>query len=264
MSAQSNIENILKDLHVLLAKSEKYALDERKIVVERGKVLDLLNELSISVSDAMDEYQLTRESRDKAERDAQRRSEEIIKDANKKAEDIYAASIMYTGETLRGINGIMDETNEAISKVYMEATKKLKEQEKVIKENQLKLASELQDLRDTDKYLKLLEQRNKEIEKEKKLEEKNEMIETSMYANRQTEIKVNEDYFEKMGIALEQEAEKEMEQTLLKDVESEVKVNLDAEYFKWKDGKTTENKNDVSKAKSERFQNMFKNLNRFN
>ena len=264
MSAQSNIENILKDLHVLLAKSEKYALDERKIVVERAKVLDLLKALSVSVSDAMDEYQLTKQSRDKAERDSQRHSEEIIKNANKKAEDIYAASIMYTGEALRGVNGIIDETNEAISKVYMEATEKLKEQEKVIKENQLKLASELQDLHDTDKYLKLLEERNKEIEKEKKLEEKNGMTESSIYANRKTEIKVNEDYFEKMGIALEQEAEKEIEQTLLKDVESGVKVNLDAEYFKWKDGKTTESKNDVSKAKSERFQNMFKNLSRFN
>lgn len=264
MSTQSNIENTLKDLHILLAKSEKYALDERKIVVEKARVISLLKELTTYVSDAMDEYQLTKQSRDKAERDFQRQSEQIIKDANKKAEDIYAASIMYTGESLRRVNGIIDETNTTISKIYMEMTKKLKAQEKVIKENQLELASELQDLHDTDKYLKLLEQRNKEIEKEKKLEEKNERTETSIYANRQTEIKVNEDYFEKMGIALEQEAEKEMEQTLFKDIESDVKVNLDAEYFKWKDGKTTENKNDVSKAKVERFQNMFKNLNRFN
>ena len=264
MSTQSNIENTLKDLHILLAKSEKYALDERKIVVERAKILSLLKELTAYVSDAMDEYQLTKQSRDKAERDVQRQSDQIIKEANKKAEDVYAASVMYTGEALRRVNSIIDETNIAISKICMEMTKQLKEQEHSIKESQLQLVSELQDLRDTDKYLKLLEERNKEIEKEKKLEEKDETMETSIYANRQTEIRINEDYFEKMGIALEQEAEKEMEQTLLSDSEPEIKVNLDAEYFKWKDGKQNESKNDVSKAKAERFQNMFKNLNKLN
>ena len=157
MSTQSNIENTLKDLHILLAKSEKYALDERKIVVERAKILGLLKELSAYVSDAMDEYQLTKQSRDKAERDFQRQSEQVIKDANKRAEDVYAASVMYTGEALRRVNNIIDETNTAISEIYMEMTKKLKNQEKVIKENQLELTSELQDLRDTDKYLKLLD-----------------------------------------------------------------------------------------------------------
>ena len=65
-------------------------------------------------------------------------------------------------------------------------------------------------------------------------------------------------------MALEQEAEKEMEQTLLKSAEPNVKVNLDAEYFRWKEGKEPESKNDISKVKSEKFQNMFKNLNMFN
>ena len=99
----------------------------------------------------MDEYELTQQSRDRAQREFQKKGDEIIWDASRKAEDIYAASIMYTGEALRGVNDVIDETNVAISKIYTEMTKKLKEQEKIIKGNQLKLASELQDLRDTDK-----------------------------------------------------------------------------------------------------------------
>ena len=262
MSLQSNIEKVLKDLHLLLAKSETYALDEKKIVVEKKKILDLLTELNICISDIMEEYEVTKQSRDKAERDFQRQSDKIIEDANRKAEDIYAASVMYTDEALRRVNGIIDETNIAISKLYKGMTKKIKEQENIIRENQLELISELQDLRDTEKYLKLIDERNKEIKKEKDVEEEHEVKQSSIYANRQTEIRINEEYFEKMGFALEQEAEKEMEQTLLNNVEPDIKVNLDADYFRWKEKRDNEKKNEVSKEKTDKLQNVLKNLNR--
>lgn len=263
MSTQSNIEQVLKNLHVLLAKSEKYALDERKIVVEKKKILDLLTELNVCVTAIMDEYEVTEQSRNKAERDFQRQSDKIIEDANKKAEDIYAASVLYTDEALRKINHIVKETSMAVSNIYTDMSKKLKEQEELIRENQLELVSELQDLRDTNEYLKLIEERNKEMEKEKNLGEENKSKKSSIYANRQTEIKINEEYFEKMGIALEQEAEKELEETLMKNAKAEIKVNLDADYFRWKEGKEIEKKDDVSKEKSDRFSNVFKNLTKF-
>lgn len=258
MSTQSNIENVLKNLYILLAKSEKYALDERKIVVEKKKIFDLLTQLNTHVLECMDEYELTKQSRDRAEREFQRQSDLIIENANKKAEDIYAASVLYTDEALRHINSIINETNVAVSQIYTDMSKKLKEQEILLRENQLELVSELQDLRDTEKYLKLIEDRNKEIEKSKKSsKETKEVKKSSIYANRQTEIKINEDYFEKMGIALEKEAEKEIEQTLMNTVEADIKVNLDADYFKWKEGKDIEKKNEAPKEKSEKFPNVF-------
>lgn len=262
MSTQSNIEKVLKDLHILLAKSEKYALDENKIIVDKRTLFNLLAELNTYIANAMDEYELTKQSRDKAQRDFQRQSDKIIKDANKKAEDIYAASVMYTDEALRRVKFIVEDTNKTVSKIYADMIQKLTEQEELLRENQLELVSDLQDLRDTKEYLKLIENRNKEIEKEKKASEKNEKSETFLYANRQTEIKINEEYFEKMGLALEQEAEKEMEQTIINATEAEIKVNLDADYFKWKEGKDIEKKSDNSKKKAERFSNVFKNLNK--
>ena len=60
---------------------------------------------------------------------------------------------------------------------------------------------------DTEKYLKLIEDRNREIQKEKDKEKLATSKETSIYANRQTEIKINKEYFEKMGIPLEDDAE---------------------------------------------------------
>lgn len=59
---------------------------------------------------------------------------------------------------------------------------------------------------DTEKYLKIIDDRNKEIERQKNagkpVEERTiDNEEKSIYANRQTEIKVNMDYIRKLGLA---------------------------------------------------------------
>ena len=61
------------------------------------------------------------------------------------------------------------------------------------------------------------------------------MEETNLYANRQTEIKINREYFEQAGIPLEDEPKEAKEST-----QSEIKVDLDAEYFQWKEEENKE------------------------
>uniref|UniRef100_UPI004056A7DD hypothetical protein n=1 Tax=Agathobacter sp. TaxID=2021311 RepID=UPI004056A7DD len=260
MSTQSNVENILRNIHVLLSKSEKYALDETKVVVKRQEMLNLLDQLNKCMYNMMEEYEVTKQSRDKAEREFQKRGNEIISDANKKAEDIYAASVMYTDEALSHVNSIVEESDQAIKKIYNDMSQKIKEQEKLIRKNQLELKSQLQDLIDTDKYLKLIEDRNKEIAKEKE-ENEEELKKVSIYANRKTEIKINQEYFEKMGIALEEEAERETQEYKKDIAEAEIKVDFNADYFKWKEGQDLGKKNNIPKDKSEKFQDILKNLN---
>ena len=65
-----------------------------------------------------------------------------------------------------------------------------------VKSNQLELKSQLQDLSDTDKYLKIIEDRNREIQRQKDAGKPKKTLdnEASIYANRRTEIKVNKDY----------------------------------------------------------------------
>jgi hypothetical protein len=74
-----------------------------------------------------------------------------------------------------------------------------------MKHNQLELKSTLQDLVDTEKYLKLIEERNRELRKQKESGMPIEEHENNIYANRQTEIKINQEYFDKMGISLDNE-----------------------------------------------------------
>lgn len=246
MGTQDNIEKVLRSLHVLLSKSEPYGREPNKVVVDKQQMLDLLSQLNKSVYDIMDEYELTKQSRDRAEREFRKRGDEIIWDASRKAEDIYAASVMYTDEALGRVQDIMKETNEAVKKIYEEMDKDLKDHEEMLRKNQLELKSQLQDLVDTEKYLKLIEERNKEIKKEKEKGKPLEERETSIYANRQTEIKINQQYFEKMGIPLDEPADNSAGKDTKKDPEektaAEVMLELDADYFNWKEQQEEEKK----------------------
>ena len=114
MSAQDNTEKILRGLHVLLSKSEPYMKEPTKVIVDKQQMLDLLEQLNESMYDIMDEYELTKQGRDRAEREFQKKGDEIIWNASRKAEDVYAASVMYTDEALNRVQDIMKETDEAI------------------------------------------------------------------------------------------------------------------------------------------------------
>ncbi len=252
MSAQDNTEKILRSLHILLSKSEPYGKEPTKVIVDKQQVLDLLAQLNKSVYDIMDEYELTKQSRDRAQREFQKQGDEIVWNASRKAEDIYAASVMYTDEALNRVQDIMKGADAAFADIYSDLNKRLKEEEQLMKRNQLELKSTLQDLLDTEKYLKLIEDRNKELQKEKEKGNPIEEQESNIYANRQTEIKINQDYFVKMGISMDEEVvEKDTK-------EVDIKIDLDADYFKWIEEKEIEKKNKASKEKTERFSSVLK------
>ena len=271
MSAQSNTEKVLRSLHVLLSKSEPYSKEPTKVIVDKQQMLDLLSELNTCIYQIMEEHEMTTRSRDKAEREFRKKSDQIIWDASRKAEDIYAASVMYMDEALNGIQDIMRQANEAVDKIYMDMDASMKKEERRIKENQSELKSQLQDLVDTEKYLTLIEERNKELERQKNAGKPVEKKEASIYANRQTEIKVNQEYLDKLGLSVEDEADSDIEREAanqekdeeeLKELQAEIRIDLDADYFQWKEGQDAEKsgKTKTDKEKPERIQKMWKNL----
>lgn len=261
MSAQDNTEKILRSLHILLSKSEPYAKEPSKVIVDKQEMLDLLAQLNKAMYDIMDEYELTKQSRDRAEREFQKKGDEIVWNASRKAEDVYAASVMYTDEALNRVQEIMKEADTSIAQIYSKMNFELKEQEKLIKHNQLELKSTLQDLVDTEKYLKLIEERNREIRRQKEKSKPIEEREKNIYANRQTEIKLNQEYFEKMGISMDN-GEEQNEEKSKEGSKVDIKVDLDADYFQWKEGKEIEDREKASKEKGERFQRMLKGFTR--
>lgn len=235
MSAQDNLEKALRSLHVLLSQSEQVPKDASRVIVDKQKILDLLADLNQSVYQIMDEYELTKQSRDKAERDVRKQGEEIIRDASRKAEDIYAASVMYTDEALSSVYDIMKKNQEELMSLYESMEKKLKAQEASVRKNQSELKSQLQDLVDTEKYLKLIEASNREREKQKARNEGKDPEEKgSIYANRQTEIRVNTEVLQQLGLSsMDEPVEEATEEA--KAAEEQMRADLDSDYFAWVD-----------------------------
>ena len=114
-------------------------------------MIDLLAELNKCIYAIQDEYELTEQSRNHAEREFRKKGDQIVWDASRKAEDVYAASVIYTDEALSRVRDIINDTNESLEKLCKNM--------------------------------------------------KDKIAEKSIYANRQTEIKVNMDYIRKLGLA---------------------------------------------------------------
>jgi hypothetical protein len=245
MGAQDKTEKVLRDLHVMLSKSEPYPKEPSKVIVDKQQMLDLLAELNTCIYQIMEEYELTKSSRDQARREFQKQGDRIVWDASRKAEDIYAASVMYMNEAMNRMQDIMQEADEKVSKIYSGIREEMKKEEREVRTNQLELKSQLQSLVDTEKYLKLIEERNKEIERQKNAgKPEEERHERAIYSDRQTEIKINQEYLDKLGLAIEGAIDDEVAQEVIgnkekKDEakEAEIRVNLDADYFRWKQEK---------------------------
>ena len=172
MGAQDRTEQVLRDIYILLAGSETYRGETNRIIVDKKEMVQLLNRLNTCIYEIMEEHELTVQSRNAAERQVRRRSDEIVADAGQMAEDVYAASILYTDEALRNVQGIMQEASDAVRGIYEKMDSALKEEKQKISRDQSALKSNLADLKDTQKYLNLIEDRNRQIAREKAKKER--------------------------------------------------------------------------------------------
>lgn len=204
MSVQDKIERILKSIHLLFSKSEPYEGSGTKIIVEKQIVFELLEQLNLAVYEAMDQYELTTRKHEIAERRCEKRGEEILQKASRHADDIYAASIMYTDDAINRICYIMDDANQAVQSIFRKMNTDIEEQRERVRRNQLELTGQLRDFADTDKYVKLIEEVNRQREKERQMDvegrkEKRIQNEGKSYSAVKPEIKINQAYFERTG-----------------------------------------------------------------
>lgn len=245
MAAAERTEEVLKRIHVLFSKAEPYNGSKRRVIIDKTDMMDLLKELNECMYDMMDEHELTVQSREKALRKQQKELDEMTFEARKQAEDIYAASVIYSDQALAQIQEIMKTAEERSAKFHQEMMDAMKEQRQQVKTNQYELKSQLQDFIDIQKYTKLIDEENARRIKEK--EEKSDLPpQSSGVAAPQPEIKINTEYFEKAGLELpEGTTSKEAEGN-----EVDLSADLDAEYFAWKEGEEKPEGADEGKNKS--------------
>lgn len=247
MSIQDKLEHILKDIHVFFSKGDVYMNSPENVIINKREMFELLEKLNLCVYEMMDQYEVTIQSRELAQRRSEKKGEAIIQAAMKRSEDVYAASFVYTDEALGHINSIVSEASASVQRVFENMNATFEREQERIKTNQLELREQLQDFKDTDKYLHLIEDLNKEREKEKAshIEKKKIQNEQKEHPVSKPEIKINKAYFEQMGYDVDEpdkktaELEKGIEASAAEVKEqlpeTEIKVDLDAEYFKWKE-----------------------------
>ena len=119
MSAADRTEKVLRDIHVLFSKAEPYNGSKRDVIVNKNEMMDLLKELNACMYDMIDEHELSQTKKDKANREMQKQGDDIIFAASRKAEDIYAASIMYTDNALNDIQQIIEDAKRTVEAIRL-------------------------------------------------------------------------------------------------------------------------------------------------
>lgn len=251
MSPQDKVERVLKEIHVTFSKSETYSGHPDKVIIDRKKFLGLLDRLNQGIYDMMDQYEQTRQSRNNVERAFRKKGDEIIEAANANAEDVYAASVIYTADMIGAIRDLMDQTNDSMNDLFMQFRKNLREQKDKLQSHENELQGQLADLADTKKYLSIIEDVNRErARKNRDLEAEKEA--GAQYARNmvyippsEPDIKINEQYFENSGT---KNPEKMAGESLAVE-KPDIKVNTDAAYFKWRESQ--KNQTDTENAPEE-------------
>ncbi|MCD8217693.1 MAG: hypothetical protein LUD01_06560 [Clostridiales bacterium] len=238
MSPQDKVERVLKEMHVAFSQSPTYNGQPDKIIMNRRDFLLLLDRLNRGIYDMMEQYEQTRQSRANAERSFRRKGNEIIEKANASADDIYAASVIYTADAIGRIRDLMDQTNDSMNDLFRQFRRELREQKDTLRSHESELQAQLADLADTKKYLDLLQDVNRERErKQLRAEMEQDSDDRHAYTSYRAavpaaQVQVNEEYFEKPDAVRPERTEMPVHTAA---EAPDIRVNENAAYFKWKE-----------------------------
>lgn len=262
MNIQDQLERILRELLITVSRAPVSEENAEYVLVHKKEVQRQLGSLRDVVGRMMEQYEVTEQSRLHAELEVERQRTEIIRSANHQAEDIYAASVLYTDDALGRIQDIIDEAEKSAKKILGRISREMEEERRQIRSNQLELMTQLEDMNDTAKYIRLIEERNKELAKVKaEKQEKKEKGKAYRYERRQEtdpalaavkpEIKINEAYFEKAGLTPDG-IPKEMTEGILKEAQQEIAEEMHIDEIRYEEPVIKVNQEYFEKVKKEK------------
>ncbi len=199
MSIKDKLERILREMHIIVSRGQISEIDEAYVLIPKKEMQQLLNGISQTINEMMEYYELTEEGRNRAQLGAEKQRMEIIRNANHQAQDIYAASVLYSEDALGRIQNIINEAEKSSKEILSRLNREMEEEKRIVRSNQLELITQLEDLKDSSKYMRLIEERNREIAKEEL--KKQETIQKRKYRSKtkeQTQEDTAEDFTEEM------------------------------------------------------------------
>ncbi len=256
MNPQDNVERVLKEMHLIFSRSLEYGDSPDQIIMDRAEFMKLLDRLTKGIYEMMEQYEQTRQSRLAAERSFKRNAEEIMEQANANAEDVYAASVLYTADAIGKIRSLMDQTNDSMNELFMQFRRELRDQKDLLRAHESELQAQLADLTDTRKYLSILRDINREQErKNRDLEAEREI--GNQYARnlfRAAVSPMGEQPAAKApaGPVSGAPTEGTTAHAPVSGDKPEVTVNKNASYFKWKEDREDKPEDSESAAPDEK------------
>ena len=160
MNVQDKLERILREMHILLSRAPSPKGKGEYVLIQKKEMQRHLGSISQAVREMMDEYEATQQSRNRKELEAENQRLEILRNANHQAQDIYAASVIYSEDALGRIQDIISQSEQETKKILKNLNREMEEEKRRIRSNQTELITQLEDMKDTAKYMRLIDRKS--------------------------------------------------------------------------------------------------------
>lgn len=158
-----SIEKVLREIHLMIARSERIEGDLDRVVISKRELFSLLEELNYGLADMMDQYEMSTAAKTRAKQELLETGQEIIDTASQQAEDVYAASILYTDGALNEVYAEITEARTELRREYNKFEDKMAARLEELRANQNELMEQLRALAQGKKYFDLIEDYNKKL-----------------------------------------------------------------------------------------------------
>lgn len=151
-----DMERIMREIHVMFAKAEKASGKDGTIIIDKNRVFTLLESLNHEVYEAMDRYGESQASRELALQEFKKECDDMQEKASESAEEIYAASILYSDSTLKELEKEVERAREDIRETWDAIDRQLEERLGALRKNRRELQGQLERMEQSRIYLELI------------------------------------------------------------------------------------------------------------
>ncbi len=168
---QEKLEQVMRQIYLMLSNCEESVYSSEDLIVPKKRIFALLEELNYVVYDLMEQYEGTVSSRERALAEHERKMAGIKEEAKERADDTYAASLLFAREMFMDMRHTSEQLCKDLRKEYERVLRSYEEKLQFIQENEDSMVAQMNLMMDSKKYLRMIEQQNKEKEKLQKLTE---------------------------------------------------------------------------------------------
>ena len=165
------LEEIMKRIYVYLANCQESPYSEKDLIVSKERIFALLEELNYAVYAAMEEYELTKSARERGIAQVERKCADIQADAMRRSEEIHAAALLNTQESIFDMKNALRYMQEKVRIEYELLLMNYEEKLNFLEKDSLEIISQLQTMNDAKYYLRLIEDIKRKHKKKEEIEE---------------------------------------------------------------------------------------------